>query len=174
MKSSYKTTSSCSLRHIYKHQIRSRRCFKSGYFLLRAAWTQNPLLAPFKPIKSQQLTCGSGQHPYPPWPFLQQVFLSSHMPPSGQTSAVLRPSRTRHKTPICRVWTHGAGNRAVTCSGTLWSYRLSSAVKSEVCGAALQAFQLINWISSPNKLRRLLWSHDPFNECHTFSTSCPK
>lgn len=29
--------------------------------------------------------------------------MSSHMPPSGQTSAVVRPSRARNKIPICGV-----------------------------------------------------------------------
>lgn len=71
------------------------------------------------PSSLKQLTCGSGQHPYPPSVFLQQVFLSSHMPPSGQTSAVLRPSTARNKIPICSVWTQEGEESAV--NSEMWS-----------------------------------------------------
>lgn len=50
-----------------------------------------------------ELTCGSGQQPYPPAVFLQQVFLSSHVPPSGQTSAALRLRRARSRSDVCRA-----------------------------------------------------------------------
>lgn len=43
------------------------------------------------------------------------------MPPSGQTNAVLRPSRARHRIPICRVWTRGE-QRAVSMVIKYWPY----------------------------------------------------
>ena len=52
-------------------------------------------------ILVKTLTFGRGQQPYPLEGVLQHVFPSSHIPPSGQMRAEVRPTRARNSNPTC-------------------------------------------------------------------------
>lgn len=90
-----------SLRSSNANGPNSNRPVKRGREATLGEWSRRQ--ADGVALDEDELTCGSGQHPYPPAVFWQHVSLSSHMPPSGQTSAVLRPSSATNISTICRV-----------------------------------------------------------------------
>lgn len=91
--------------------------------------------------------------------FLQHVFLSSHVPPSGQTSAALMLRRARNRIDICRAWIQDRGvqsqSGSTRSSSPNWKnllpprrekssrhYREQNRNKRR-CRSGLQTFQLI-------------------------------